>query len=200
LPEHIEHTIFIFLNRDPANPFCDRLFFFLTTLHQQKWFQILVILFVAAIFWKGTRRGKAWVLCILLAIGITDSFCTRLLKHPIDRIRPCHRMYPGGPMEVPDIHLVGNCPGPGSFPSNHAANTMALAVVCWQFTKSRKKWLWFIIPALIGYTRIYLGYHYPSDVLGGWIIGAFLAWLFMRLTRKWNMARDGSAPSETANS
>jgi undecaprenyl-diphosphatase len=51
-------------------------------------------------------------------------------------------------------------------------------------TTGRKRWLWLLIPLIIGYTRIYLGYHYPSDVLGGWILGGILATSFYFALRR----------------
>jgi undecaprenyl-diphosphatase len=92
-------------------------------------------------------------------------------------------------MSLPGVHLLAgrampagyvatpekDCPGSSSFPSSHAANSMALACVGWWFTKGRIRWLWFVIPVVIGWSRIYLGYHYPGDVLVGWAMGALIA-------------------------
>src|SRR5262249_35443220 len=123
----------------------------------------------------------------------SDAACKRVVKNLVPRYRPCHLQLDVGPMEVPETRIVPgeHCPGSYSFPSNHASNMMALAGVCWWFSRRKPlsqvsegaalpkrpwaPWLWFLIPLVIGYSRIYLGYHYPSDVLGGWAFGAVIA-------------------------
>jgi len=75
------------------------------------------------------------------------------------------------------------CPGSPSFPSNHAANMMAVASVGWWFARRRARWAWFLLPLVIGYTRVYLGYHYPTDVVGGWAVGAVVAAFTLGLVR-----------------
>jgi undecaprenyl-diphosphatase len=169
--------MFLVLNRDAGNPFFDWLFPILTNMHHHAWFFIVVALFLIAIIWKGNRRVKLAVLCALIALGLSDMVGTRVFKRHINRLRPCAVVRTAGhsAFAFPSDRLVGGCPGPGSFPSNHAANMMALGLTFWAFSTTRKRWLWFLLPLIIGYTRIYLGYHYPSDVVGGWLIGACMA-------------------------
>lgn len=175
--QHIDTTVFLALNRGVACGPLDWLMPRLTGLHHQGWFVALVGIVCLIALWKGDRRARVWVLCALLAVGLGDGVAYRAIKRFAPRTRPCQSVTVGGSLAVPEVRLVRgeSCPGSPSFPSNHATNMMALGTVCWWFTRGRKRWLWFLLPLVIGYTRIYLGYHYPSDVLGGWVLGAAMA-------------------------
>ncbi len=61
---------------------------------------------------------------------------------------------------------------------------MALAGVGLWFTRGRTRWLWFLLPLIIGYSRIYLGYHYPSDTLSGWLLGGLIAAVVILAARR----------------
>jgi membrane-associated phospholipid phosphatase len=197
----LDQALFPLLNRGAANPFFDWLMPRITNLHQTRWFIWAVLLTCLVLAWKGGRRTRVWVLCAALAVGISDPLAARVVKRLLPRDRPCQTAAIVGTVRlVPGT----SCPGSKSFPSNHASNMMALAGVCWWFgkrTKDRGPWtmdrgpwtgdkgpnaqhpspntltplLWFLLPLVIGYSRIYLGYHYPTDVLGGWLLGAAIA-------------------------
>lgn len=170
-------NLFPLLNRGVANSALDWLMPRLTNLHQHAWFLALVVIACGVLLWRGDRRTRVGVLCALLAIGLADGMCSRIIKPLVPRERPCARVSPHGEMAFATTRLVPgeHCPGSRSFPSNHAANSMALGGVGWWFTRRRSRWLWFLLPFVIGYSRIYLGYHYPSDVLGGWLLGGLVA-------------------------
>lgn len=179
----LDQSLFSLLNRGVGNPLFDAIMPTLTNLHKQVWFLVPALLACGWVLWKGGRRGRVWVVCALLAVGASDLCAHRLFKEVLPRDRPCHRVGAEGAMAFPQTRLVGECPGSKSFPSNHAANMAALGGVGVWMTAGRKRWLWLLIPLIIGYTRIYLGYHYPSDVLGGWILGGILATLFYFVLR-----------------
>jgi undecaprenyl-diphosphatase len=69
-----------------------------------------------------------------------------------------------------------------SFPSAHAANSTALALMVAMLWPRLRRGIW-ALPLLVGWSRIYLGKHYPTDVLGGWLLGLCVGWLFWRLWR-----------------
>ncbi|MCC6729398.1 MAG: phosphatase PAP2 family protein [Chthonomonadales bacterium] len=159
-----------------ANRVFDALFPILTNLHQYDWILFGALLLAILLGWRGGPRARVAVLCAVLAVGVSDATAARLVKRLVPRERPCHRELAAARPEVGWVRLVPgtHCPGSRSFPSNHAANMAALASVgCW-FTRGRKRWWWLALPVVIGYTRIYLGFHYPSDVLGGWALGAVI--------------------------
>lgn len=180
--QQIDERLFRSLNLATTNGFLDWLMPRITNLHHVKLFIAVVILGCVWALWKGDRRIRVWVLCALIAVGLSDFTASHAVKRLIHRERPCQR-------NMVRVRLVPgeHCPGSSSFPSNHASNMMALGVVCWWFTRSRARWLWFLIPLVIGYSRIYLGYHYPSDVLGGWLLGALIAVAVLYAARRWTI-------------
>ena len=123
---------------------------------------------------KNYRRKTIFILLgIILLITASDQTSV-LVKQTVKRYRPCHN-------EVlkDQVHLVnGHCGGKYGFYSSHASNTMALTVLVILLLPFAA-WSKFLIiwPLLVGYSRVYLAAHYPSDVLVGWLAGAMLAGL-----------------------
>lgn len=138
----------------------------------------------------GGFRGRAAVICAALSVGITDGVVSNTLKKTVDRPRPnqvlenvrmidLRKTRPRflaifQPVKVelsrPALKKVGG----SSFPSSHTANNFAVAIVLAVFYR-RWGWLYFIPAALISYSRIYVGSHFPSDVLVAAILGSGVA-------------------------
>ena len=118
-------------------------------------------------FGKSTWK---YLLCIAASIALSDQLASSFLKPLVHRLRPCHQA------EIASqIHLVFNqCGGPFGFVSSHAANSFALAFMLsiWLKPQIGKHiyWLW-LWAGLISYSRIYLGVHFPGDILGGALLG-----------------------------
>ncbi|MET4073169.1 phosphatase PAP2 family protein [Hymenobacter sp. UYCo722] len=129
-------------------------------------------------------RRHAWLLVPLLfaAVGLADSITSRLFKPFFARPRPCH----DGRL-VGLLHLPDGCGGMFGFLSSHAANSVALTVFLALVLPAGRfrplKWGVAAWALLLSYSRVYLAAHYPSDVLGGAIVGALLAWLAATLFR-----------------
>lgn len=142
------------------------------------WIPIYLLLLL--IIWRRDGWQKTlWLLaCVALLITLTDQTTSGLLKPWIARFRPC-RAEAG--LDFP-IHLVnGKCGGKFGFASSHAANFFGLAMFLRAYFSSPKiGWLLIGIAALVAYSRIYLGVHYPGDVLAGAVIGALAAALVFR--------------------
>lgn len=150
----------------------------------------LYTFFIAYFFMK--MRKEAWLLILftLINVAITDSL-SNLLKNIFQRLRPCYDSEIGSMVRS----LVG-CGGEYSFPSSHAANHFGMAafwfVVIYKLTGQKWKWLW-IWAALICYAQMYVGKHFPTDILAGAllgvIVGGLMAMIFERsVDTKFNLA------------
>ncbi len=115
---------------------------------------------------KGGRRGQLLVLFLILGVVISDQFTSGLMKPWFERMRPCKALS--------GFRLLDHCGSLYGFPSSHAANSAVVATLGALILK-RCKFVWAALAALIGYSRIYVGVHYPGDVLVGWIVGILIA-------------------------
>ena len=123
--------------------------------------------------WQWPREAFIAAPVMMGFIGV-DDFIGAQLKHMVARPRPC--------LSIADLHQLQACGNHFSFPSNHAANTAAAAAFL-QVLYPRSGWVSWPIVALVGLGRVYIGAHYVTDVVGGWMIGGFLgtgvAWLLL---------------------
>ncbi|HEY9071826.1 MAG TPA: phosphatase PAP2 family protein [Candidatus Ozemobacteraceae bacterium] len=138
--------------------------------------KLWVPLLLAAWLWLllgASGKWRATALLLLVAIGASDQLSSAVVKKAVGRKRPCC-------MEA-DARLLVPCKGSRSFPSSHAANTAAAAAVIWLETGTAAGIVLTLLSLAVGYSRIYIGVHYPFDVLTGWLLGILVAWLCVRL-------------------
>ncbi len=165
----IDLAVFYFFNHSLSLPFLDKFFSIITSVNN--WFITYVILL--GITWKfGGKRGKIAVIVTLIMVAVTDQTGYRLLKEFFARPRPCDALT--------DVITPLGCTGTYSFPSNHALNNFAAATY-FSFLFPKFRAILFIIASLVAISRVYLGLHYPSDIIGGAILGIIFGYIFSEL-------------------
>lgn len=175
--ENIDRQLFLFLNSQ-NNPFWDEV---MSAISGRL---IWVPLYVAILVWMGIKYRRKFLLIIpfiIIAATFADQSSVHLFKNVFHRLRPCHE-----PSLQGMVHLVDcQCGGLYGFVSSHASNSFNVAVISLLFIK--KKWFSVFIlfwASLVGYSRIYLGVHYPGDVVFGALLGALIGWGGYELYKK----------------
>lgn len=176
----IDKDLFLFCNQTIANPVFDLIMPFLTDLNQNWFGRIVFILLWLLLVLKGGKKGRIVGVLLILLIVISDQLSSSFLKNLIARPRPCHDI--DGIPDVENIHLLVPCGSGYSFPSSHAVNNFAAGVF---FSYHYRKWTWAFMSFafVIAFSRLSVGVHYPSDMLGGAIIGSLCA---VFLIQVWN--------------
>ena len=175
----LDQHLLLALNR-AHTPALDALMTFAS--NRNVWFPAYLLL-AGWLGWHFRRRALRLLPLLVGAVGLADSITSRLFKPFFGRLRPCH-----APALAGRLHLPDGCGGPFGFLSSHAANSVALAVfLLLTLPAGRFRALKigaFVWAALLSYSRLYLGAHYPTDVLGGAVVGAVLAWGAAALFKK----------------
>lgn len=133
------------------------------------------------IFKSHGVTGFWYVGFMVLLILLADKFTSDFMKPYFERLRPCH-----DPRWEGMIHTYAGCGGKFGFASSHASNTFAVASYMFLIFRGKIKamgWL-FLWAGIIAYTRIYLGVHYPMDILVGALVGIASGWITFSLV-KW---------------
>ena len=168
--DQIDRSILYFINDTLSNQIFD---LFFTTITNEHLWAIPVLIGLLALIVRGGKRGKIAAVLVLIAASATDATVVEIIKPAIGRLRPSHALEDTLNLLVPKGGRYG-------FVSAHAANIFAGTTVLSYFYKQWKKPLLFLAFS-VALSRVYVGVHYPGDVLFGGLFGYGMAWVIITL-------------------
>ena len=181
----IDRKLFTFVHSTASSPALD--WVMVPLRNPLTWIPLYAFL----LFWiVKYQRKYAWqfILLSLVVFAVTDFTSASILKPLFLRPRPCFE-----PALQPIIRNLVGCGGKYGMPSSHASNHFGLAAF-WYFTitwMSNRRWWWLWLWAfLICYAQVYVGKHYPGDILAGGVLGISAGFLGAVLFRKWLLKKD----------
>ncbi len=176
-----DQWLFIYINRYWTNSFLD----FIIPIWRESitWYPVYFFLLLFCVFNFG---WKAWLWICLFIITVTacDQISSAFLKDLIGRVRPCRDPEFSGYVRL----LLNRCPTSGSFTSSHATNHFGMAVfISLTFKEFIGKWKYLVYfwAATVAYGQVYVGVHYPSDIIGGGLLGAMIGWVTASLYKNY---------------
>lgn len=162
---HIDQIIFQMINNDMSNSIFDAIL----VPFRHKLFWIPLYIFLISFITVNFRSQAKWIFLFLgLTVLISDTLSSKVIKNNVQRIRPCH-------VESLDTKILIPCSPGYSFTSSHATNHFAIGTFLFglfSFTKWRG--LFFLWAVIISFAQVYVGAHYPLDILAGGLIGTFI--------------------------
>lgn len=160
--QNLDAAVFHFVNGTLQNPVFDVVMPFITNLNRHTSVLIIVAALLVLLFVKGGTKGRYAVIVLAFGILFSDQLNSSVAKFILARPRPCH--------VLPHVHLLVGCGSGYSFPSSHAVNNFCGAVILSFFFPQAAVWL-YTFAGVVSFSRVYVGVHYPADVIGGAVIG-----------------------------
>ncbi len=168
----LDHKLFFILNTFASNIVFDLFFKFITDTHNL----YLILIFSAVLFLINKKLEALKIIgVVILAMGFSDLLGGQLLKPFFHRLRPCHPTYfnEGKHLFLEGANFLLGMKRGGSMPSNHAMNSFAFATVMTLYYP-KNFFFYYSFAFLVAFSRIYVGVHYPSDVVCGTILGIII--------------------------
>ena len=174
--QELDSHLLVYLNSLGSETY-DRFWLIITS--QLNWTPVFLLMFFLIYRKIGGKQTLYLLLFIAVLIAFTDQ-TTNLFKNTFQRLRPCNNP------EINTIIRVVQSRSSYSFFSGHAANTMAVATFLYLVLKRHFKYLGllFLWPLIFAYSRIYLGLHYPGDILTGYFFGALFGFVTFKIYQK----------------
>ncbi|MEY2596088.1 MAG: hypothetical protein RI965_1360 [Bacteroidota bacterium] len=177
--QQLDNTLMLLVNRAWTHPVLDHVALFM----RESIFHIPLYVFLFFISYQVFgKKAFWWILGAFALIAFTDLLSSQVIKYTFNRLRPCRDPF----MSVHIRFLAKYCGTNPSFTSSHALNHFAFAAYVVQTFKQISKWfnLLYLWAAIIAYSQIYVGVHYPSDVIVGAFLGILLGWIGFRVTNQ----------------
>lgn len=171
-----DEKLFLYLNQLGSSSF-DKFWLFLTD--EYYWIPVYIILIIIIFEKFGLKKSFIILITIGLMIASTDNIAS-LFKYWVQRPRPCRNPELDGLFRL----VIENCKGNYCFFSAHAASTFALAIYLSKLFYKKHKYtpyLFFLWAILVSYSRIYVGVHFPLDIITGAIFGLLIGWFYNKI-------------------
>ena len=166
----LDKKLMVFFNKTISNSFFDIIMPIIT--NQNFLASIALVLILYLVIYSGIK-GRITILILIVAAGFSDAICAQIIKPWVGRIRPSYEF-------IDFINLLVSKGGKWSFPSNHAANSFAFATTLSYFYNQYKKPLYFSA-CTIAFSRVYVGVHYPVDIIAGSLFGYTITWIVLSI-------------------
>lgn len=173
-----DEVVFKWVNQDLQVSFLDAVFPY---WREKKFWYPFYLVMLVFILYRHKLKGLYLLLTLFATVGLADTVSSKILKPTVKRVRPCN-----DPALQGEVNLLVGCGRAYSFTSSHAANHFAIAGFL-VFTLGRlyRSWKWWLFfwAGSIAFAQVYVGVHYPLDVLFGTLVGLLVALLFSRIYR-----------------
>ena len=197
-PGEIDTAIFRFINRNLENPVFNLIMPVITDF--KKWRAVVLLIWAGLIMFGGTKGRWAGLFLIPLIVA-SDQISSHLIKSLIARTRPCdvlgnvHLWYGHEGWIITPSKVIQSYKSSFSFPSSHAANiTASMLFLALVYRRIAVPLL--LLALLVSFSRIYIGVHWPADIIAGMALGAILAVTAYLLFKKLTQQAQGREPSE----
>ncbi len=171
-------NLFLQINQGMSSPILDALLVPIRHIYFWIPFYVLLTIYAAYLFRKNMW---VWMIGLLITLGISDTCSSQIIKNTVQRPRPCQNV----DLQT-SMHLRVKCGSGYSFTSSHATNHMAFGTYLF-FTigllSPAWRWLYIFWAVSIGFAQIYVGVHYPFDVLCGFFLGWVVAIIYLNFTK-----------------
>jgi len=175
-----DQAVFRYLNSGISNPFFDILMPF--ARNAPDWIPFYVF-FAAFLVLNFRIKGLYVILFAVFAVVLSDQVASALIKPLVHRLRPCYDPNLHGQVRL----LLQSCGGKYGFPSSHASNHFTMAIYLISMMPKKIKWVTPVLlvwASLVAFAQIYVGVHFPIDVICGAILGCLIGWLFASLCKQ----------------